>query len=152
MWKCEDTCVIKGTSTCCFSCERLADCDKACSQEPETCGKSIKQEINEEQAMTLFESEQTAIMRQVAALTEQKKALEEQEKQMKDQLKAAMEKYGIKSFKTDFISITYVAETMTSTLDSKKVQAKYPKIFAECSRESARSAYVKITVKGGDKE
>lgn len=150
MWKCQDTCIIKGTTTCCFSCEMKPDCDKACIMETDTCGKS--EAVNEEQALTLFESEQTAIMRQVAALTEQKKALEEREKAMKDQLKVAMEKYGIKSFKTDFISIAYVGETVATTLDSKKVQTKYPNIFAECSKESARSAYVKITVKGGDKE
>lgn len=146
MWKCQDTCVIKGTTTCCFSCELKQTCNKACVQEPSTCGKS--EAVNdEEQIMALFESEQTAIMRQVAALTEQKKALEEQEKTMKDQLKVAMEKYGIKSFKTDFISVAYVGETVATTLDSKKVQTKYPSVFAECSRDSARSAYVKITLK-----
>lgn len=151
MWKCEDTCITKGTKTCCFSCDMRNSCNDECSQEPNTCGKS--EAVNdEEQIMTLFEREQHAVMRQVAALTERKKAIEEQEKDMKDKLKIAMEKYGIKSFKTDFISITYVDGTVATTLDSKKVEKKYPKIYAECSKESPRSAYVKITLKGGDKE
>lgn len=125
MWKCTETCPVDQSPTCCHECAKKDECDTVCPDGPEDCLKS--EWISDELAVTQFQQEQTAVMRKVAALTEQKKQLELQEKDMKDQLKAAMEKYGIKSFKTDFISIVYVEETIAVTLDSKAVQKKYPR-------------------------
>lgn len=145
MWKCKEGCPVDQSDICCQECLKKDDCESACPDRPEDCGEGDW--LTDELAVTQFQQEQTAVMHKVAALTEQKKALELQEKEMKEQLKAAMEKYGIKSFKTDFISIVYVEETTAVTLDSKAVQKKYPAVYDDCTKESARSAYVKITVK-----
>lgn len=56
-----------------------------------------------------------------------------------------MEQYGVKSFKYNKLSLTYVDETTTVKIDSKQI--KYPNVYAECSKPSNVSAYVKITVK-----
>lgn len=107
----------------------------------------MKVEANEETACTVFQNEQLTVIQGMISLLEQKKTLEAREKEMKDQLKAAMERHNIKAFKTDEISIAYVAETTATSIDSAKVKKKYPQIYEECQKTSKRSAYVKITVK-----
>jgi predicted phage-related endonuclease len=61
-----------------------------------------------------------------------------------------MEICNIEKFESNLLNITYVAETTTNNIDSKKLKKKYPEIAEECSRESKRSAYVKITMKGNE--
>lgn len=151
MYKCDDTCIVNGGNTCCASCTAMGDCESVCASTPFDCGKSTKVEVpDEETACTLFQQEQLTVIQSMISLLDQKKAIEAREKAMKDQLKAAMERYNIKAFKTDEISIAYVAETVAVSIDSAKVKKKYPQVFEECQKSSKRSAYVKITVKGGD--
>lgn len=147
MYQCNDTCPIHGGNTCCYSCNQNKDCPQFCSDEPANCGRSVEVEANEETACTVFQNEQLTVIQGMISLLEQKKTLEAREKEMKDQLKAAMERHNIKAFKTDEISIAYVAETTATSIDCAKVKKKYPQIYEECQKTSKRSAYVKITVK-----
>lgn len=153
MYTCEDTCPVNDTNVCCYSCEAKSYCGQFCPDEPGTCKKSTAAEMpDEEMACTVFQQEQLTVIQNMISLLDQKKAIEAREKAMKDQLKAAMERHNIKAFKTDEISIAYVAETVAVSIDSAKVKKKYPQVFEECQKSSKRSAYVKITVKGGDRE
>lgn len=153
MYTCEDTCIVNGTNTCCASCASQGICESVCASDPLNCGKSTAAEMpDEETACTVFQQEQLTVIQNMISLLDQKKAIEAREKEMKDQLKAAMERHNIKAFKTDEISIAYVAETVAVSIDSAKVKKKYPQVFEECQKSSKRSAYVKITVKGSDRE
>ena len=127
---------------CCYECDK-EQCDARCDQDNKTCG--VCEEV--ENAAATFEEKQVALFQSIVEVIENKKRLEEQEKKLKEKLKLAMEQYGVKSFKNNKLSLTYVAETTTVKIDSKQIKEKYPNVYAECSKPSNVSAYVKITVK-----
>ena len=52
-----------------------------------------------------------------------------------------------RNLKSDYLDITYVAETTTTTIDTSKLKKKYPEIAKECSRETKKSAYVRVSIK-----
>ena len=127
---------------CCYECDN-DQCDARCDDDNKTCGACE----GVENAAATFEEKQVALFQSIVDVIENKKRLEEQEKKLKEKLKLAMEQYGVKSFKNNKLSLTYVAETTTVKIDSKQVKEKYPNVYAECSKPSNVSAYVKITVK-----
>ena len=63
-----------------------------------------------------------------------------------------MEKYGVKKFESDILNITYVAESVATSIDSAKLKKLHPDIAEECSKVSKKSAYIKVEVKGVKKE
>ena len=138
---CKTGCCHHEKDICCFECDDK--CDNNCDQDNKTCGSC--EEV--ENAAATFEEKQVALFQSIVDVIENKKRLEEQEKKLKEKLKLAMEQYGVKSFKNNKLSLTYVAETTTVKIDSKQVKEKYPDVYAECSKPSNVSAYVKITVK-----
>jgi hypothetical protein len=148
MIKCENECPLKKFGGCCCECPNREDCEEVCEEEPTTCGQAI---FDEESGLQEFKNTQLAALNAVASLTAQKKAIEEQEKKMKAVLYDAMEKYGVKKFESDILNLTFVAPTTANSVDSAKLKKKYPDIFTECSKSSAKAGYVKITLKG-DKE
>ena len=89
--------------------------------------------------------------RELAALEEEAKELEKQRKEAKAAICKAMEENGIKAFENDTIKLTYVAPTVSIGVDWKALQfeepKKYAKIAQKYSKETRRSAYVKITPK-----
>lgn len=148
MIKCKNACPLGKFDGCCHSCSSFTDCEEACCEKPDSCGEST---FDEETGLQEFKTAQLATLNAIAALTAHKKALEEQEKQMKAILLQAMEKYGVKKFESDVLNLTYVAPTTSTSVDSAKLKKKYPDVFTECSKASAKAGYVKITLKG-DKE
>lgn len=106
-------------------------------------------ETNETTAIELLKTECTAALMAVVQVTKEKAAIEAREKELKSQLREAMEKYGVKKFETDLVTMTYIAPTTSAKLDSKKLREKYPKIADEFTHTTNVSAYVKIALKGG---
>ena len=107
---------------------------------------------DEETALAVFQKTQLATLNAIADLTTQKKALEEQEKSMKAALFEAMEKYGIKKFESDVLNLTYVAPTVSHGIDTAKLKKRYPEAAADCAKDTPKAGYVKITLKGGEKD
>lgn len=149
MIKCENECEFKnGEFICCRCCPDRDTCEGACSEHPNDCKQST---FDEESALTAFRSGQTMVlMDKIVSVVRMKKECEEQEKALKDALKEAMQKYGIKKFDSDLLSIVFVDETTSTQLDSTKLKKKYPEIAEECQKSVTRSAYVKVTVKEAD--
>ena len=145
MIKCSGECPNDKGNTCCFNCELKLECNDACASNPEDCNESVQ--VDEETAVSTFETKQATTIKTIAEICTAKKKLEEQEKQLKEQLLKAMETNNVKSFNNDVLKITYVAATTTNSVDSKKLKKKYPNIAAECSKTSNKSAYVKVEVK-----
>lgn len=142
MIKCKNSCPLDKFDGCCFECNIKTNCKEACGLNPSDCENAT---IIEETALETFKN--SAIIQKISDLMLTKKQLEEEEKQLKEKLKEAMEFYGVKKFESDHLTITYVAETITTTIDTNKLKKKYPDIAEECSRTSKKSAYVKITIK-----
>lgn len=146
MIKCKNDCPTGKGWGCCFECELKAACEEACELIPSECGDSIMEEVGEA-GLEVFQQGQVAVIQKIADIVTAKKALEEQEADLKAKLKEAMEKCNIKKFESDILNITYVAETTSTSVDSKKLKEKHPAIYEECSKTSKKSAYVKVTVK-----
>lgn len=132
-----------GKVCCCLECEERESCKNVCTELSPDCEDAF----SEETALATMQTEAAGIIKSIAVLTLQKKQIEEQEKAMKEQLKAAMEKYGVKSFENETVKFTYVAPTVENRLDSKALKADLPEVAAKYTKQSPKAGYVKITVK-----
>ena len=147
MIKCRSSCPLGKFDACCVECEFKNTCKEVCALNPSDCGESIMDDVSEETGLELFQQGQAEVIQKISDLIIAKKTLEEREKELKRQLKEAMENCNIKKFESDILNLTYVAETTATSIDSAKLKKKYPEIAEECSKESKRSAYVKVVVK-----
>ncbi len=141
-----------GKNCCCFYCEDKEGCKDSCTlfdtvEEMESEG--CEEAFDEETAIQLFNKDEKAIaiMKSIADISKQKEALEKKDKEVRDLLKKKMAEFGIKSFGNDIISVTYVAPTTKTTVDSKKLKEEQPEIYAKYSKTSNVSASVRISVK-----
>ena len=146
MIKCTNECPLQRFSGCCHNCPEFDHCDEACEENSNACGEST---FDEETGLSEFRATQLATLNAIASLSAHKKAIEEQEKQMKAALYEAMQKYGITKFESDVLNLTLVQPTMTTSVDSTKLKKKYPDVYADCTKISAKAGYVKIALKGG---
>ena len=80
------------------------------------------------------------------------KQAEAQQKKYKEIILKAMEEQGIKSYKNDVVSITYVGRTQSTGVDTDKLKKCYPKVWEDCMKISNKAAYLKITIKGEENE
>lgn len=132
---------------CCLSCTEHGTCADCCCDLPDTCENSVYENGESGAELVEFQSEAATLMQRISDLKKQKDVLDAQDKKMREQLKAAMEKYGIKKFSNDLLSITYIAPTTRKGIDSKKLEAKFPDAFAACRTVTNVKAGVKIEVK-----
>ena len=144
MIKCNNSCPLDKFNGCCHSCPEYDTCEERCEETPAECGEST---FDEESGLQAFESSTLEVLNAIATLTAHKKAIEDQEKDMKAKIYAAMEKYGVKKFETNILTLTLVAPTTSTGIDSAKLKKKYPAIADECSKTTSKAGYVKITLK-----
>lgn len=148
MIKCKNSCPLEKFEGCCQCCSEKETCSDVCTTPPAECEDAI---FDEETGLVALEQQQMTVIKQIADICTAKKQLEEQEKVLKDKLKEAMEQFGVKSLDNDILKITYIAATTANSIDSAKLKKLHPDIAAECTKTSAKSAYIKVEVKGGEK-
>ena len=148
MIKCQNACLLNKFDGCCHCCPEFGSCTEECSENPNTCGEAI---FDEESGLQTFKTSQVDVMQEICNIVTIKKQVDAKEKELKEKLKAAMEQYGIKKFSSDELEIIYVPDGIRVQINSAKLKKLHPEIAKECSNVSTTSAYVKITVKGGDK-
>lgn len=153
IFKCKD--VLEQSSACgkpccCLDCEDKNNCKDICNlitegviSDPKNCESAIGSDT----AVKEFESKTVAVIKAIADISTKKKELEQQDKLMREQLETAMDRYGIKKFDNELISISYVEPTTSTTIDTAKVKKLYPDIASECSKTTNKKGYVRITVK-----
>ncbi len=104
-----------------------------------------------ENNLVLFEQKNMIAFKRLANLSNQKKELEAQEKKIKEEIKVAMDKHGVKSFKNDFVTISNVAGSSSTTIDIAKMKEKEPNLYEDLMKDypktTTRSGYVKIVAK-----
>lgn len=126
---------------CCYHCD-TRDCGYVCGEvNHEGCRYATTNEV------TAFQSSVPDAIRQITDIIIQQKKLDEQSKKLKTALREAMEKYGVKKWENDQISMTYVAPTTKTTIDSAKLKKERPDIAEQYSKTSNVSASVRVTVK-----
>lgn len=129
-------------TNCCYFCDKKDTCNDVCQDIAKVCEEQV-----EETDLQVIESTVPDVLKAITDITVQKKKLEEQEKLMKEKLLQAMEKHGVKSFENAKVKFMYVAPTIRTTIDSKKLKADHPDIAEAYSKTSNISASVRITVK-----
>lgn len=135
---------------CCGTCGFKDNCGNRC----EACGGDIQncpdaEVITDE--LTQFRHSVPGVIQKITDLIQQKKELEDQEKKLTAELLKAMEAFGVKSFESDLIKMTYVAPSTRSGLDSAKLKKDHPDIVAQYTKVSDVAAFVKVELKGGGK-
>ena len=84
---------------------------------------------------------------------EQFNKLSELKKQMDDleKIEKSMDKYGVNSVKTDKITITRVAESVTTSIDLKALKDSEPDCYEglleDYPKVTTKKSYIKFTVK-----
>lgn len=104
-----------------------------------------------ENGVKLFESQTLSVMQELSALKKEQDRLADLEKQAKDKLQKAMEEYGVISFKNEYVTISNVAESTTTTIDLKAMEEKEPKLYkellADYAKTTTKKSYIRIQVK-----
>ena len=136
----------KGLRICCGMCDHKDGCDMVCT--------SLKEidilkcpDASISAGVIAFESAVPEAIEKITTIMQMQKELDEQAKAMKKALLAAMEEYGVKSFKNDVISLTYVAPTTKTIVDTTRLREDHPDLVEQYSKTSKVSASVRITVK-----
>lgn len=98
-----------------------------------------------------FENQHLAVMAQIATMEQQKKELTDRSKELKASLEQAMDENNIKSIDNDFLRITRVAASSSTSIDLKKLAEEEPKLHGEFLEDypktTNKKAYVKFAVK-----
>lgn len=100
--------------------------------------------MTEKTALKRFEEKNLAVFKQLAELKAQIKELERRQEDVKAGILEAMEHYGVKSFKNEYITISYVPDSETESIDLKALQAQEPDLYDELLND-----YRKITKRKG---
>lgn len=151
MIKCtmENSC-SKGKDCCCCKCDEFETCESKCTTTDNVtnCGFA---EMDVETSLALFQEQHMQVFKQLADLTKTKKQLEDQEKKVKEELEAAMDRYDIKSIDNQFLKITRVNGSTSTSVDLKVLEEKEPKLYKELLEDypkvTNKKAYLTFKVK-----
>ncbi|AZK48798.1 hypothetical protein EIM92_00135 [Paenibacillus lentus] len=101
--------------------------------------------------MQVFEQQHLQLFKKISDTIKAKKQLEEQEAKVKQELEKAMNAYDIKSIDNQFINVTRVKESISTTIDLKELKEKEPNLHAELLEDypktTLKKSYLKLTVK-----
>lgn len=97
---------------------------------------------NENNQVQVFEQQHMEVFQKLSDVVKTKKQLEEQEKKVKEDLEKAMDAYDIKSIDNQFLKITRVNGSTSTSVDLKLMQEKEPKLYGELLED-----YPKVTTK-----
>lgn len=79
---------------------------------------------------------------------ELKKEMDEKEKKLKSALLVAMEANDIKKYENDFLTVTYVAPTTRTVVDTQAL--KDCGLYSQFTKDSEVASSVRITLKKGN--
>lgn len=113
--------------------------------------KDMKDQEFTKQEIAVFEQQHLVVIQNLVTMVNTKKEIEDQEKKIKAQLEKLMDEYGIKSLDNDLIKITRVAESSSTSIDLKALEAKEPDLHKELMDDypkiTTRKAYLTFKVK-----
>ena len=85
------------------------------------------------------------ILLELKEMNEERARLEIKEKEVKQAVQNAMEEFGVKSFNSDIVRITYVAPTTRTSVDTKAL--KEQGLYDTFAKESPVKASVRMEYK-----
>lgn len=86
-------------------------------------------------------------IKQIKKFQKAKLQLELMEEELKKMFKEKMEETGIYKYESPdkTFKVTYVAETTSTTFDSKKFKEENPDLYEKYKKETTRKAYVRMS-------
>lgn len=84
-----------------------------------------------ENALTVFETKYMATMQRIADLENTIKELTDTKDKVRAELQQAMEYYGLRSVDNDILTITLVAPSVSTTIDTKLLRISDPDTYEE---------------------
>lgn len=101
--------------------------------------------------VVLFEQQSLALMQQLSELKHKKEQIEAADAEVRKKLQQAMDQYGIVSFKNEYVTISNIPASETTTVDLKKLQEKEPECYQglieDYPKVTKKAGYVRILVK-----
>jgi hypothetical protein len=99
--------------------------------------------LSEERSMQrLLDLERTIIQ-----IKQEAEMYEERKKVLLTGLGEKMAQMGLKTLKTDNLTLTLVPESTTTTLDSKRLKEEMPEIYSRFEKTGTRKGYLKMTIR-----
>lgn len=89
-----------------------------------------------------------ALERKIAELENQLKVLKESREKFWNTVKNGMEDAHITAFETPSLKVAYVAPYDQTKVDSERLKAKYPRVYADCKKVSHVKSSIRVTLKG----
>lgn len=77
----------------------------------------------------------------------QSKSIKEEQEKLKDNLLNVMEQHGIVKWDNDVMTITYVAPTTRTSVDSVKLKKELPDVFSKYTKTSNVKSSIRIKLK-----
>jgi hypothetical protein len=85
--------------------------------------------------------------RAIIQIKQEAEMYEERKKVLLTGLGEKMAQMGLKTLKTDNLTLTLVPESTTTTLDSKRLKEEMPDVYSRFEKTGTRKGYLKMTVK-----
>lgn len=116
--------------------ERLLDCERK--------GEIYKQDaiITTDQLNAIADAESIIVQAE-----EMKRQAEERLQEIRTALMEAMKATGVSSYSDDNVTISYIAPSTTTTLDSKAIKNELPEVYQKYSRTTERKEQIRIKLK-----
>lgn len=137
------TCPKYQINKCCAFCDEKAICTDCCPNCDVKC--AVCEEVNYTPAE--FEQKEIALINTITEIEKQKALLTKQSDQMRETLLQLMEEYNVKSFNNDILSVTYIAPTTRTSIDSTKLKKELPDVAEKYTKISNVKASIKIKIK-----
>lgn len=104
-----------------------------------------------ENEIAIFEQENIVVFEQLSKFKAMQKEMKEKEDALKKALEKSMDEHGIKSFKNEYVTITRVEGSTTTTIDVDGMKEKEPELYdeliADYPKVKTTKPYVRILVK-----
>lgn len=88
------------------------------------------------------------VLKQLQELEIQAKVIDGAQKELKEELLQAMEKYNIKKWDNEVMTITYTAPTTRTNIDSAKLKKDLPDVYNSYLKNSNVKSSIRIKLKG----
>lgn len=131
-----------------FALENFKNCSGDSTSECKECWNKALVGIEFLSSVPGFPVEMVPILQELQALEIESKSIKEKKSNLKEHLLLAMEKYDIKKWDNDLMTISYVPNTNRVTVDSSKLKKNYPDIYNDCIKTSIVKSSIRIKLKG----
>lgn len=92
--------------------------------------------------LVLFENKALAVMKNLSDIKKEQDRLSELDKTARAELQKVMDEYGITQFKNEYVTISFIKGSTTTSIDLKKLETNEPQLYADLLKD-----YPKETVK-----